>query len=69
MKSNQQELLPCPFCGGKASPVQDYVGENGILCETCFAYVPEDSNVPEDCVATAAAKWNRRQIQLYENQG
>ena len=33
------ELLPCPFCGGEAKEVSNYLGQLSVLCECCGAKV------------------------------
>lgn len=62
---NEQELKPCPFCGGVAR-----VKRNGFRykakCQTCYANGPEFEQMPrmpsakEKCVTA----WNRRDGEL-----
>ncbi len=50
------KLLPCPHCGGEATPyVNIEVTKWIVACDECGASVPEESSEEE-----AAAAWNRR---------
>lgn len=49
------ELLPCPFCGGKASMMHSY--PCWVECVSCGADTPDSAPVDED---GAAAAWNTR---------
>jgi transcription elongation factor Elf1 len=48
------ELLPCPFCGGKPCVVASYGAREFVLCGWCSASVEKDRN------AGCVEKWNRR---------
>jgi Lar family restriction alleviation protein len=49
------ELLPCPFCGGKADLIPEYDSAWRAACLQCDAtFVAQDSR-PD-----AIAAWNRR---------
>ena len=48
-----EDLLPCPFCGGKPCVVKTYSSEL-VLCGWCSASVEKDRQT--GCVE----KWNRR---------
>lgn len=49
------ELLPCPFCGGKAHIIKDGIPYVIVECECCFCRT--NCNVTE---AEAIAAWNTR---------
>lgn len=55
-----QELLPCPFCGGKAEVVEIDDGENAggscVSCTRCQA----SSNVEFEFKENFVSNWNRR---------
>lgn len=34
---DKNDLLPCPFCKGKASIMQNYLNYYFVICEKCFA--------------------------------
>ncbi|RWL14852.1 MAG: restriction alleviation protein, Lar family [Mesorhizobium sp.] len=57
-------LLPCPFCGGKAETVHIEEGENAggscVCCEQCMA----SSNVEFEFKENFVSNWNRRAPQL-----
>lgn len=48
------DLLPCPFCGGRAS-LESCLGEHWVECTRCIVGTRLDSN-PENPVR----EWNRR---------
>lgn len=54
---NNEDLKPCPFCGGKAKVLGTKYedGEYYIVCEKCRVRMGSYSN-PEDAIAD----WNRR---------
>lgn len=55
--STEQELLPCPFCGGDAVHFL-YSGSACVGCKVCIAYLGgEESDLKPDELADA---WNRR---------
>jgi len=52
-----EDLLPCPFCGGKE--VEEGTSEDGVdlvvICHDCGACGP-----PADSIAGAREEWNKR---------
>jgi Lar family restriction alleviation protein len=54
------ELLPCPFCGGKAQlhPTIGRFWEAVVICDVCAAQTGD--HTPQDSDATVIAAWNRR---------
>ena len=54
------ELLPCPFCGGKATFDHDDNGWYWIVCEKCGVSTDCRTHTMEDCHPLLAEKWNRR---------
>ena len=54
------ELLPCPFCGGKATFDHDDNGWYWIVCEKCGTATNSRTHTMEDCHPLLAEKWNRR---------
>lgn len=61
VKKGQHEVLPCPFCGGKAR--FEYKKPLGlVVCRECGACgrVHSDSYEEADCKAEAVEAWNRR---------
>lgn len=60
MSNNDDNLLPCPFCGGKAKFYENPWGV-GVACKNndCGADV-RDSTFNNN-KSQAAKKWNRRQ--------
>ena len=69
MKEN--ELKPCPFCGGKAefkSSVNcwghgEYIKEHYVMCTECFAHGRTESEYgmeADECIAKCKESWNRR---------
>lgn len=56
------ELLPCPFCGGKAEVVDIEEGENAggscVSCTRCMA----SSNVEFEFKEHLVGNWNRRVV-------
>lgn len=55
-----EELKPCPFCGGKAETVYAYYDYNswGIHCVDCGAYIQCDPK--KDTKEEAIKAWNNR---------
>ena len=51
---NENKLLPCPFCGGKAHIYQDYTGMYVAQCDKCG-----NGTLLSD-KKTAEMRWNRR---------
>lgn len=52
----EEELLPCPFCGGKASTVEMLNGDAvAVLCKGCHT-TSRNCNTKEDAISA----WNRR---------
>ena len=64
----QNELKPCPFCGGKPTFIrdpEDLSEITGIYCLACKAYVKWSIPVKEtdtfgQTMKAWAGKWNRR---------
>ena len=54
------ELLPCPFCGGKASFDHDDNGWNWVVCGKCGVTTDCRTHTMEDCHPLLAEQWNRR---------
>lgn len=57
------DLLPCPFCGGKAIPaVNDHARMWVIRCQSCNAEVWEknDGHYHQDFIPIINGAWNRR---------
>ena len=54
------ELLPCPFCGGKATFDHDDNGWYWIVCEKCGTTTNSRTHTMEDCHPLLAEQWNRR---------
>lgn len=51
------ELLPCPFCGGKAmvhGPWTNWTNTDAVICTKCGAVVTKWDN------ESAETRWNRR---------
>lgn len=65
---SNEELKPCPFCGGKAvcsAFATDYPTEHSrayIQCENCGAEIHKDGRVPETkkMQNEITKKWNNR---------
>jgi Lar family restriction alleviation protein len=59
VESAAPELLPCPFCGGKAAwsegDQKTIYGNEQVYCSSCYAMTP-----PEGSKAEAAEWWNSR---------
>ena len=55
---DDRELLPCPFCGGKALGPTD-AWPHTITCEQCGAAV-KGLGYGEEGMREAVKKWNRR---------
>ena len=51
------ELLPCPFCGGKAKMYQNYMEQYSIQCEKCRCIVWAENC---RCFEYAKIAWNTR---------
>ena len=56
----KMELLPCPFCGGKATFDHDDNGWYWIVCEKCGTATNSRTHTMEDCHPLLAEQWNRR---------
>jgi len=54
------ELLPCPFCGGKASYDHDDNGWNWIFCTACDASTNARVSAMDDCKPLLREQWNKR---------
>ena len=54
------ELLPCPFCGGKATFDHDDNGWNWVVCEKCGVSTDCRVSAMDDCKPLLAEAWNRR---------
>ena len=54
---NEPTLLPCPFCGGEATPYASAWWEYGVGCSQCHACVEPGLSDKRDEVI---ARWNRR---------
>lgn len=54
--SDKTTLLPCPFCGGEIpAPTRKYMSV--LICPTCNAYGPGNSDMTNDELIAA---WNTR---------
>ena len=65
MKTINNALLPCPFCGGKATLREPRPGKFDVRCENfmidkCLMYVVTHNLFIKE--SDAAAAWNRRAI-------
>lgn len=64
MKDKDTELLPCPFCGGKAKLVinmQSIERYAMVQCEKCSAKIKNVMQSVDYCATDEAAKlWNQR---------
>lgn len=64
MTPPEPELLPCPFCGGRAKLKRDYIGEfceptvlyYSVVCRSCYCEGCSKADKKE-----AITKWNTRQ--------
>lgn len=64
----ENDLKPCPFCGGEARMAQNYQGQKYVWCDECGAGVwgkdTEDWRVDtigeRKARKAAADAWNRR---------
>lgn len=57
------KLLPCPFCGGKASETIGVTGLRAIICtnyNSCGAYVTFDNPLANRDNKYAPVFWNKR---------
>ena len=60
-----EELLPCPFCGGKVAPheITDWAGGNSRYYITCYnndCEVSPDIGRPSDREEEVIRRWNKR---------
>lgn len=66
MSGKDTELLPCPFCGGKAKLIinmQAFEPFVMVRCENCGAKTKKIMQSVDYCAADEAVKiWNRRAI-------
>lgn len=64
MKDKDTELLPCPFCGGKAKliiNIQFFEQYVMVRCENCGAKTKNIIQSVDYCATDEAAKlWNQR---------
>ncbi len=64
MSGKDTELLPCPFCGGKAKLIinKQYCEPYAVVqCENCSAKVKDVIQSLDYCAVEEAAKrWNQR---------
>ena len=54
-KNISRDLLPCPFCGGKASLYEDYTGHWLVQCDSCGI-----STLKKGSIEAVILDWNRR---------
>lgn len=52
---NKQHIKRCPFCGGKASLIEDYYGWYLVECDACGAASVKTLNYKKTLL-----NWNRR---------
>lgn len=64
MNVKDTELLPCPFCGGKAKlivNIQSFQPYALVQCENCSVETKKVMQSVDYCATDEAAKlWNRR---------
>lgn len=64
MKDKDAELLPCPFCGGKAKLIinmQSFVPYAMVRCENCSTKTKNVMQSVDYCATDEAVKlWNQR---------
>lgn len=60
MKREETELLPCPFCGGKAHFDHDDNGWNWIECGKCQCSTNARTHAIDDCKPLLSEQWNKR---------
>lgn len=54
--SDNEKLLPCPFCGGRASVRLFYGGRYGVYCDCCSSRVGGLFQTKGEAIAA----WNNR---------
>lgn len=58
--TNKQELLPCPFCGGKACLSNGELGGYTVIYIECIKCSTQTSTFYEDESEKAIEAWNKR---------
>jgi Lar family restriction alleviation protein len=54
--TNENDLKPCPFCGGVADALPQENGWYKVRCRECLAHIQVLSRFPEQAIAA----WNQR---------
>jgi Lar family restriction alleviation protein len=54
------KLLPCPFCGGKATIIRSEFYGWSVTCQECNIVVPSSKYDGYDLARHAADNWNTR---------
>lgn len=59
---NKTELLPCPFCGGKAEILEDVLDAH-VYCTECYARTTDTEKFVKDWKREVIRIWNTRVYQ------